>query len=238
MGRRVLAVLNGWLRRLGVTDRGAKAGTRLPPLKPVGLSGSAAGRREAARARRQRLPEALRRAGLTRRESPDGAGGTLEVICRYLEEDGFACSLREDGLAVETNFRGHTGGFRLVIFVREEPALMGVVVRVPEVAPEPKRVLVAEAVVRANYGLSLGCFEMDMSDGEIDFRAAIPGTGAGLTREQFRALIGSAMWTTDRYHRAFCRLIYTDDLSAAEAIAEVEMADLDPKNKREPGNRE
>jgi hypothetical protein len=234
VGRRMLAVLNGWLRRLRGSDRWVRSGVRLPPLKPAGLSGSTASERAMVRARQPRLPEALRRAGLSRRgSSTEGTGATLDLLCRYLEEDGFAGSLREDGTAVETNFRGHTGGFRLVIFVREEPALVGVVVRVPEVAPEAKRPQVAEAVVRANYGLSLGCFEMDMGDGEIDFRAAIPGTGQTLTREQFRALMGSAMWTTDRYHRAFCRLIYGDDLSPAEVIAEVEMADLDHRKMKD-----
>lgn len=233
VGRRVLAALNGWLRRLRGTDQRAQLHARLPLLKPAGLTGSAsAGEQAARRSRQRRLPEVLRRAGLTRKE-PVADGAALELICRYLEEDGFTCSLREDGAAVETSFRGRTGGFRLVVFIREEPGLVGVVVRVPEVAPEPKRPQVAEAIARANYGLTLGCFELDMSDGEIDFRVALPCHAAGLTREQFRAMMGSAMWTIDRYHRAFCRLIYGDDLSAAEVIAEVEMADLDRNKKRE-----
>jgi hypothetical protein len=232
VGRRVLAALNGWLRRLRGPGRRLNTDLRLTPLKPVGLSGSAAVSRATERARQRRTPEVLRRAGLRPKEpSMDSVAATLDQICKYLEEDGFVCGLREDGTAVEANFRGRTGAFRLVIFVREQPALMGVVVRIPEVTPEDKRLLVAEAIVRANYGLALGCFEMDMSDGEIDFRVSLPGAGEGLTRKQLRALMGSAMWTTDRYHRAFCRLIYDEDLSAVEAIAEVEMAELDPKKK-------
>lgn len=163
----------------------------------------------------------------------DGAELTLDQLCRYLEEDGFGHSVREDGTAIETGFRARTGAFRLVIFLRQEPALLGVMARIPEVVPEPKRPQVAEAIVRANYGLSLGCFELDMSDGELDFRASIPTYGGGLTHEQFRALLGAVMWTTDRYHRAFCRLIYADDLSPAEVVAEVEMAEAERNQKKD-----
>ena len=155
----------------------------------------------------------------------DGAELTVDQLCRYLDEDGFGYSLREDGTTIETGFRARTGAFRLVIFLRDEPALLGVMVRIPEVVPEPKRPQMAESIARANYGLSMGCFELDMSDGELDFRASIPTPGATVTHQQFRALVGAAMWTTDRYHRAFCRLIYGDDLSPAEVIAEVEMAE-------------
>jgi hypothetical protein len=162
----------------------------------------------------------------------DGAELTLDQLGRYLEEDGFSYGLREDGTAIETGFRGRSGVFRLVIFLREQPALLGALVRLPEVVPEPKRPQVAETIARANYGLALGCFELDMSDGEIDFRVSMPTPGAALTHEQFRALLGAAMWTTDRYHRAFCRLIYGDDLSPAEVVAEVEMAD-DPRENKE-----
>lgn len=235
VGRRVLAALNGWWRRLRGADGRQKAALRLSGLKPIGLAGSvAAGEHLGRLARQRRMPEVLRRAGLTRKEpSMDGVGAALDLLCRYLEEDGFVATLREDGLAVESGFRGQTGGFRLVLFVRQEPAMIGVVVRIPEVAPEAKRPEMAEAIARANYGLAIGCFELDMSDGEIDFRAAIPGPGDRLTREQFRALVGSAMWTCDRYHRAFCRLIYGEDLSPAEVIAEVEMADLDRRKRRD-----
>lgn len=150
---------------------------------------------------------------------------TLDQLCKVLEDDGFGYNVREDGPAIETGFRARTGAFRLVIFLREDPPLLGAIVRIPEVVPEAKRPAVAEALARANFGLSLGCFELDMSSGEMDFRVSMPTACGDVSREQFRSLLGAAMWTTDRYHRAVCRLLYGDDLSPAEVIAEVEMAE-------------
>jgi hypothetical protein len=183
---------------------------------------------------RKRSPKAIKRIRQQEKKSSmDGAELTLDQLCRYLEEDGFGHNVHEDGAAIETGFRARTGTFRLMIFLRHEPALLGVIVRIPETVPEPKRPEVAEAIARANYGLSLGCFELDMSDGELDFRVSMPIGGASLAHEQFRSLLGAAMWTTDRYHRAFCRLIYADDLSPAEVIAEVEMAEAERNQKKE-----
>lgn len=157
----------------------------------------------------------------------DSTDVTLDQIRGFMDEDGLSYCLREDGSALEAGFRGRSGSFRMVLYLRDEPALLGIMVRLPEAAPEDRRPQMAEAVTRANHGLALGCFELDMSSGDIDFRIGIPVVAGTLSHEQFRAMMGAAMWTTDRYHRAFCRLLYGDDLSPAEVIAEVEMAAAD-----------
>jgi hypothetical protein len=227
VGRRVLNALTGWWRRLRGAQGSPDRGTRLSPLKPAGPSGSSAAAGGLQTRIRPQRPSRVHKksGGSPKGSSRDGAELTLDQLCGYLGEDGFGYGLREDGTAIETGFRGRTGAFRLVIFIREEPALLGLLVRLPEIVPEPKRPAMAEAIARANYALALGCFELDVSDGEIDFRVSMPTPGGALTQEQFRSLLGAAMWTTDRYHRAFCRLNFADDLSPAEVVAEVEMAD-------------
>lgn len=209
-----MAALVQWFQRLRGTMPGAvrqapvarPAMTATRPVRSSGRGPRAAGR-------------------VKRRGTMDEAEVTLNQVCRLLEEDGFRYHLREHDSAIETGFRAKTGMFQMVLFLREEPAMIGALVRMPDLVAESKRPAMAEAIARANYGLSLGCFEMDMSDGEMDYRIAMPTASASVSHEQLRTLLGAAMWTTNRYHRAFSRLLYGDDLSPAEVIAEVEMAD-------------
>jgi hypothetical protein len=105
-----------------------------------------------------------------------------------------------------------------------DPLLVLIAVRIPTVVPDERRSQAAETVVRANYGLLVGCFDLDMRDGTLGFRASLPVVDAVVTQEQFDATWRTALSTTDKYHRAFCRLLYGDDLSPAEVVAEVEMA--------------
>ena len=78
--------------------------------------------------------------------------------------------------------------------------------------------------MRANYGLAVGAFDLDMADGELSFRLGFPVADAILTSDQFRHAVVAALWTCDMYVRAFKRFLYGDDLSPVEVIAEVEMA--------------
>jgi hypothetical protein len=236
VGQRFWAALAGWWRRLRGAPQPPVKKPGNPPIDPGALAHlpDKKKRGEVRTTPRKRPSKAAGR--ILQREkgsSMDGAELTLDQLCRYLDDDGFGHSVREDGTGIETGFRARTGTFHMLIFLRQDPALVGAIVRIPEIVPEPKRPQMADALARANYGLSLGCFELDMSTGELDFRVSMPTAGANLSHEQFRALLGSAMWTTDRYHRALCRLIYADDLSPAEVIAEVEMAEAERNQARD-----
>ncbi|MBP7935769.1 MAG: YbjN domain-containing protein [Phycisphaerae bacterium] len=149
----------------------------------------------------------------------------IDQVCVFLNEDGVRCHVRSDSPAIDTNFRGESGVFPVIIAARQDPAILAVMVGVPVVTPEPRRVQMAEAVARANHGLTLGCFDFDMSTGDMHFRVAMPLSDGALTHRQFRDLLGASITTAGKYHRAFCRLLFGDDLSPAEVIAEIEMAD-------------
>ena len=155
----------------------------------------------------------------------DAAGSVLDAIAGYMDEEELVYHRRKDAPIIDTGFAGRTGHYRIVLYVGEGPStILSIVLPIPEVVQEEHRPRMAETVVRANYGLPLGGFELDMSDGEILFRVALPVADGFITREQFLHLLAASSWALDTYSRAFKRLIYGDDLSAAEVIAEVEMA--------------
>jgi hypothetical protein len=149
----------------------------------------------------------------------------LDLLRSYLDEDGMEYRVREGCPVLEGGYRGDNAPFVIRISINDAPLSVLVTVTMPVVIAEDQRVAMADAVARANFGLLFGCFDLDMSDGTLGFRNSMPVCDGTVTHEQFRRLVGPAMGTADRYLRAFNRLIYGDDLSPAEAIAEVEMSE-------------
>jgi len=86
---------------------------------------------------------------------------------------------------------------------------------------QERRLAVAEAISRANYGLVVGCFELDMRDGEIRFRVSVDLEGAVLTVPMFDAMLMAAVSIPDRYYGALMRVVHAS-ANPEKAIAEVE----------------
>jgi hypothetical protein len=153
------------------------------------------------------------------------AQALMELVSRFLDQHGITYTLRGDQRVVDTFHTSRSCHYHAAISMREAPTtLLRVEVLIPEIVPEDRRVEMAEAITRANCGLPLGCFELDLAEGELAFRTSIPVADGVLTQDQFFHLLVAALLTADAYHRAFNRLLYADDLSPAEVIAEVEMA--------------
>lgn len=59
--------------------------------------------------------------------------------------------------------------------------------------------MMAEFLTRANYGLPLGNFELDMNDGELNFKNSIDVTGGTLTSAMVKTLVVFGVESTNRY---------------------------------------
>lgn len=58
---------------------------------------------------------------------------------------------------------------------------------------------VAEFLTRANYGLPLGNFELDMNDGELNFKNSVDVNGGELTSDMVKTLITFSLECVNRY---------------------------------------
>ena len=155
----------------------------------------------------------------------NNAETTFDLVCSYLREMGYTFSACEESASADLTIIGRTSLLNIRVRVSNDPLLVLILVRMPTVVPDERRAQVAEVVARANYGMMVGCFDYNMSDGMLGYRVSLPLVDAAVTPEQFGAAWRTAFATADHYHRAFCRLLYGDDLSPAEVVAEVEMAE-------------
>ncbi|MEX1045520.1 MAG: hypothetical protein WEC73_05275 [Chthoniobacterales bacterium] len=68
--------------------------------------------------------------------------------------------------------------------------------------------MVAEALARANHGMSIGGLDIDMDSGEINFHLGQVIQGEGLDDEIIGKVFAAAISTTDRYSPAVTRVMF------------------------------
>lgn len=162
----------------------------------------------------------------------ENTDSTFEKACETLREMDLDPSVDENERVACTGMNTQHGPLDIVVHASDKPSLLAIVVRLPSRIPEDSRVRVAELITRANFGWSLGSVNMNMADGLLAWRGSMPIKDGSITGQQFQYMLEAGLTMMNMYYRAINRLIYADDLSPAEAVAEVLMAAL-PVGKRE-----
>lgn len=81
---------------------------------------------------------------------------------------------------------------------------------------------IADFINRANYGLPLGNFELDMNDGELNFKNSVDVTGGALTQEMVDTLIKFSIECVNRYLPGLAAVL--EGKSPIEAIEAIDGA--------------
>jgi hypothetical protein len=145
----------------------------------------------------------------------------FETIVSYFEQDGWEFTRLPGHQAVEMGAAGEHGNYRLIAVVEADHPIVRFLTFVEGKVPEARRREVMEFLTRANYGLLLGNFEFDVSDGEVRFKCSADLEDAELTHAQFSNLLLIGLTVMDRYFPGLQRVIQgTADPAAAIAEAE------------------
>ena len=157
----------------------------------------------------------------------------LDRVCEFLEESEFPYTVDREAQYIRTSCRGVNGVYEAAIHIGKRLRIVNLLLYIPIQVPEGRRREMAETITRANWMMRMGCFEMDMSDGHLGFRNAILLGPSPIDDNQLWHLLLGSCAMADSYNRAFLRLLYADDLSPAEVIAEVEFAEGDSSEDQE-----
>lgn len=153
-------------------------------------------------------------------EHPNG-WAAYDTLGQFLAEDEWHPQPIDGTTAYRSGFNGRNGRFRVVAHVNVELEQLYVYVIADVNVPTDTRLPVAELMTRANYGMRIGNFELDLADGEIRYKSSIDFEGEMLTAQLISNAIYPAVTTIDRYLPAILRVAY-GSVSPAEAIGEVE----------------
>lgn len=149
----------------------------------------------------------------------------FQQVKAYYESQGWTFHTNEARSRVDMSIgTEHLNGARVSTVVRK--AVILTFAAFPFKVPEAKRLAVAEYLTRANYGLLLGNFEMDFSDGEVRFKSAHATAATPPPIAIIERAVDVAPAMLNRYAPGLMRLIF-GGLSPEDAIREVEGDDDD-----------
>lgn len=78
-----------------------------------------------------------------------------------------------------------------------------------------RRDMCAQFIARANWGLTVGNFEMDYSDGQLRFKSSLAFSGAELTETLIKNAIRAAMNAVEVYADALAGMVMRGETAAA-----------------------
>lgn len=155
-----------------------------------------------------------------RPENQNGLQG-FDLLSSYLDSDEWYPRRIDGKYAYSMSYSGKNGDLRCYAIVRVDLEEFLFYAVAPVKVPEDVRMAIAEFLTRANYGLRIGNFEMDYSDGEVRYKSSIDFEGQTLTSDLIRNAIYPAVHTMDRYLPGLLRVSF-GGATPHEAIEEVE----------------
>lgn len=155
-------------------------------------------------------------------EETDLALRAFETLGRFLEEEGWHPEqAEEDLLLYRVTYAGESG--EMVGFAEIEPEfeLLVFYVYAPVEAPPERCAAVAEFITRANYGMWIGNFELDYTDGEVRYKNSVHFEGTTLAEPLIRNTIYDAVQAMEEYLPGL-KDVVEGRAFPAEAIASIE----------------
>ena len=144
-----------------------------------------------------------------------------ERLVGWFESEGWPLDRHDHESWFRSAFAGSSATIGLVGQVREDLEIALLYSVPPLRVPEERRREVAEFLTRANYGLLIGNFELDMEDGEVRYKTGMDVEGAELTPSLIAGMVRANCATADRYFPGLVAIVH-GGASAIEAIVRVE----------------
>ena len=113
--------------------------------------------------------------------------------------------------AVTAMFGGDSGAYMVVAHIDEDGDLFQINGMPAVCVPKGARHDIAEAVARANWGLKVGKFELDVDRGILHFHASNVIDGEAISDLLIGRLFATTLAMLDRYVPAFMSVIYAND---------------------------
>lgn len=144
-----------------------------------------------------------------------------ETLLGWFEDEGWPLDRHDDEGWFRSAFSGQSVAMGLVGQARDDLDIALLYAVPPIRVPEDKRPVVAEFITRANYGLLIGNFELDFSDGEVRYKASIDIENSTLSPALVEGMVRACCATVDRYYPGLIAIIH-GGATAVEAIVRVE----------------
>lgn len=147
-----------------------------------------------------------------------------QQVADFLTGEGWAITAGEQPPAVYFVFQSGDLAWECAVRVNEELQRV-VCYSIPRLnVPAERRAEAMDYLTRANYGLPLGNFEIDLDDGEVRFKTSLAFAGQPLTPTLLKHLVYSNVVTVSKYLPGLLGVVY-GDMDPVEAVTRAEQVD-------------
>jgi len=148
-------------------------------------------------------------------------GAVYDAMVRFFREDDWKFEQVEGKPILRMGFSGDNGKWTCIARAVEEADQFIFYSIAPINVPEEKRVAMAEFITRANYGMRIGNFEMDFSDGELRYKSSIDVEDDRLSSPLIKHMVYPNVLMMDKYLPGIMAIIYAGK-SPQQAVREIE----------------
>jgi hypothetical protein len=147
--------------------------------------------------------------------------GLFDTIVKYFKADDWNFQQLEGKTILRMGFQAESGSWQCVAQAIEDDQRFMFYSILQTNVPADKRQAIAEFITRANYGLRIGNFEMDFSDGEVRYKTSIDVEGGKLSEKMWKNMVYLNLLMMDKYLPGIMSVVYAGS-SPEQAITEVE----------------
>jgi hypothetical protein len=138
-----------------------------------------------------------------------GSSHAFQTLVAHFEANDFRFHADPESKSVQLFITGDAVIYNCRVQLTHQDELIQVRIHYPVLARDPKiRPFVAEALARANHGMSIGNFDIDMDTGDINFHLGQVIRGQGLDDEIIGGVFSAGLATADRYFPAIMRVMF------------------------------
>ena len=146
-------------------------------------------------------------------------GKILDAAERFFKDANWNFERHPERAVLRLPFSGKNGRWMCFAQERNNQLLFYSVASVN--APEDKRGVISEFITRANYGLNIGNFELDYTDGEVRYKTSVDVEGGELTQTMIKNMVYMNVLMMDKYLPGIMGVLY-DYATPEQAVAKVE----------------
>ncbi len=158
-------------------------------------------------------------------ESANSEQPILSAMLNFFQTDDWNFTQVEGESVVQIPFQGENGQWTCYAKAIEERSQFVFYSIAPSLVPPAKRTAIAEFIARANYGMIIGNFELDLSDGEIRYKTSIDAADENLSLAVIKKLVYANVTMMDRYLPGI-KSVISGKLPPSEAIRLIEEIEI------------
>ena len=144
-----------------------------------------------------------------------------QTTINFFNRENWQFQESSDKQGLTLGFKGKNGEWICYAIVREEQRQFLFYSVCMVKPPKTKLANIAEFITRANFGMAIGNFELDLTDGEIRYKTSIDVDGDRLNFDLISNLVYTNVMMMDKYLPGIIWVI-RGDMEAEEAILRVE----------------